>query len=96
MLLHCCKLITLPRKLRPLQINSLRLSKKKKFRKLCNRSAEKIGSNSTLLKKKLTTTKCKSRSRHKNKKGHLYHPVEGYRHRHFEYSTENICCVCKM
>ena len=53
--------------------------KKKKFRKLCKRSAEKIGSNSTLFKKKLTTTKSKLRPRHKNKKGNLYHPVEGYK-----------------
>ena len=53
--------------------------KKKKVRKLYNRSAEKIGSNSTLLKKKLTATKSKLRPSHKNKKGHLYHPVEGYK-----------------
>ena len=53
--------------------------KKKKFRKLCNRITEKIESNSTLFKKKLTATKSKLRPCHENKKGHLYHPVEGYK-----------------
>ena len=74
--------------------------KKKKFRKLCNRSAEKIGSNSTLLKKKLTTTKSKLRPRHKNKKGHLYHPVEGYKIIETDFlnaalKTFTVCAKCK-
>ena len=74
--------------------------KKKKFRKLCNRSAEKIGSNSTLLKKKLTTTKSKLRPRHNNKKGHLYHPVEGYKIIETDFlnaalKTFTVCAKCK-
>ena len=74
--------------------------KKKKFRKLCNRSTEKIESNSTLFKKKLTTTKSKLHPRHENKKGNLYHPVEGYKIIDTDIlntalKTFTVCAKCK-
>ena len=63
-------------KVRQLQINYMRLSKKK-FRTY-NRSSERIGNNFSLLKKK-TRLSSGSKLCHKKKKTKLYHPRKGYK-----------------
>ena len=61
-----------------------------KFRTLCNPSAQKIGSNSSLKRK------VKMQVVPQNKKAKLYDPTKGYMliDRHFEYSTDKICSMC--